>query len=101
MNKKKRNRAEKPKSKGQIPAVAAVASGSLSEKNKKLRLELKFALAALKSFNDAFDAQPWATDEPARVQLNAITERLRMAESSANDVHEPQARQKTPDKSSQ
>lgn len=34
----------------------------------------------LKSYKDAVDAQPWATDEPIRVLLDRITERLQKAE---------------------
>lgn len=38
------------------------------------------AEAELKAYRDAVDAQPWATDEPIRVLLDRITERVQKAE---------------------
>lgn len=38
--------------------------------------ELATAKAAMLALQDAFDAQPWATDEPVRVQLDRVTAEL-------------------------
>ena len=46
------------------------------------------AEAELKRYNDAVDAQPWATDEPIRVLLDRITIRLTAAETQLSTNHE-------------
>lgn len=46
------------------------------------------AEAELKRYNDAVDAQPWATDEPIRVLLARITIRLAAAETQLSTNHE-------------
>ena len=58
-------------------------TGKTSEDWDALEARAERAEAELKRYNDAVDAQPWASDEPIRVLLDRITIRLAAAEKSA------------------
>ena len=63
-------------------------TGKTSEDWDALEARAERAEAELKRYNDAVDAQPWATDEPIRVLLDRITIRLAAAETQLSTNHE-------------
>lgn len=48
--------------------------------------ELETARAAMLAIQEAFDAQPWATDEPVRVQLDRMTTDLTRVTAERDEI---------------
>lgn len=73
-------------SQGMRLAPLAEFARTLERDNAALRAEIVRIREELQAYNRAFDAQPWATDEPAMVLLGKITDRLTRAERTAEEA---------------